>query len=239
MSAARSALMSGNTNVGLNDSATAAEMTGSWSDVSYHVLNSYLEANRAVIAALGFSPGSSSRGSRSAASSPVPLSSTDVPSPEVEGATPELAGVAEEWETERSADTREELGVGEYVRFSKVLSDGDVNAFAGASGDTNRLHLDEEFAAETRFGGRIVHGTLVSGLISAALARLPGLTIYLSQDLEFRGPVEIGSVVTAECEIVEDLGEDRYRLRTRVTDEDDESVIDGEAVVLIDDLPDR
>ncbi len=68
------------------------------------------------------------------------------------------------------------------------------------------------------------------------LARLPGLTIYLSQDLEFHNPVRIGDRLTAECEIVEDLGDEQYRLTTRVL-ADDEVVIDGEAVVLIDDLP--
>jgi acyl dehydratase len=230
--------MSRNADVDTDESTAFTEATKSWSDISYHVLNSYLEANRAVIAALGFSPGEASTASRSplsgSASTPASL-----PSGEASGSTLEPPGVAEEWETELSVDTREELGVGEYVRFSKVVTDGDVHAFAGASGDTNRLHLDDDFAAETRFGGRIAHGTLVSGLISAALARLPGLTIYLSQDLEFRGPVEIDSTVTAECEIVEDLGGDRYRLRTQVTDADDEVAIDGEAVVLIDDMPEE
>ncbi|PSP75202.1 acyl dehydratase [Halobacteriales archaeon QS_3_64_16] len=230
--------MSRNADVDTDESTAFTEATKSWSDISYHVLNSYLEANRAVIAALGFSPGETSTTSQSplSASTSTP---TSLPSGEASGSTLEPPGVAEEWETELSVDTREELGVGEYVRFSKVVTDGDVHAFAGASGDTNRLHLDDDFAAETRFGGRIAHGTLVSGLISAALARLPGLTIYLSQDLEFRGPVEIDSTVTAECEIVEDLGGDRYRLRTQVTDADDEVAIDGEAVVLIDDMPEE
>ena len=143
-----------------------------------------------------------------------------------------------DWTFDRSADTRAELGVGDTVTFSKILDDDDVHAFARAGGDTNRLHLDDEFAAETRFGGRIAHGTLVSGLISAALARLPGLTIYLSQDLEFRHPVRIGDRITAEVEIVEDLGDDQYRLETVVRDDDeDATIIDGEAVVLIDELP--
>ena len=224
--------MSGST--GVDGLTTLTDVTESWSDASYHVLNSYLEANRALIAALGFSPDVSAATPSGPPSSGVGSGSTGS-----KGATTELAGVGDDWETERSTDSREELGVGEYVRFSKRVTDGDVHAFAGASGDTNRLHLDSEFAATTRFGGRIAHGTLVSGLISAALARLPGLTIYLSQDLEFRGPVEIDSVVTAACEIVEDLGGERYRLRTRVTTAADETVIDGEALVLIDDLPDE
>ncbi|MBX0322435.1 MaoC family dehydratase [Halomicroarcula sp. F13] len=141
-----------------------------------------------------------------------------------------------EWHVTISEDHPDDLGVGDRVEFTKTISDGDVKQFAAASGDTNPLHLDDEFAEQTRFRGRIAHGTLVGSLISAALARLPGLTIYLSQDLEFHNPVRIDDRLTAECEIVEDLGDDQYRLTTRVKNESD-VVIDGEAVVLIDDLP--
>lgn len=131
----------------------------------------------------------------------------------------------------------EQIDVGDTVRFSKELSEDDVEAFAEASGDTNRLHLDEEFAAKSRFGGRIVHGTLVVGLISSALARLPGLTIYLSQDVSYLGPVHIGDRATAECEVLERIGQNRFRLSTRVETGDGETVIDGEAVVLADPYP--
>jgi acyl dehydratase len=141
-----------------------------------------------------------------------------------------------EWHVSLSEDHPDYLGVGDRAEFTKTISDDDVRQFAAASGDTNPLHLDDEFAEKTRFRGRIAHGTLVGSLISAALARLPGLTIYLSQDLEFHNPVRIGDRLTAECEIVEDLGDDQFRLTTRVIDEG-EVVIDGEAVVLIDDLP--
>jgi acyl dehydratase len=144
-----------------------------------------------------------------------------------------------DWESERSVEDPANITVGDTVRFSKNLDDEDVHDFARVSGDTNRLHLDDEFAETTRFGGRIAHGTLVSGLISAALARLPGLTIYLSQDLEFTGPVNIGDRISATVEVIEDLGENQYRLSTVISDDNQEkNVIEGEAVVLIDDLPD-
>lgn len=151
---------------------------------------------------------------------------------------PETTYEREGWEFECHGVADEGVGVGDVVRFSKVLTEGDVEAFAEASGDTNRLHLEESYAERTRFGGRIVHGTLVGGLVSAALARLPGLTIYLSQELSFRGPVRIDERVTAVCEVIESLGGDRYLLRTNVFDSDEELVIEGEAVVLVDDLPD-
>jgi len=157
-----------------------------------------------------------------------------------EETVPSVAGEEPDWTFERSVDRREDIGVGDTVTFSKRLTDEDVHAFARASGDTNRLHLDDDFAQQTRFGGRIVHGTLASGLISAALARLPGLTIYLSQDLKFSAPVGIGDRVSANVEVVEDLGESQYRLTTEIHDEDeDTTIIDGEAVVLIDDLPEE
>jgi acyl dehydratase len=129
------------------------------------------------------------------------------------------------------------IDVGDTLRFSKTLDQSEVEAFADASGDTNRLHLDDAYAAGTRFGRRIVHGTLVAGTISAALARLPGLIIYLSQELSYLGPVDIGERVTAECEVVEDIGDDRYRLTTTVEDSDGDAVVDGEAVVLADPIP--
>lgn len=129
------------------------------------------------------------------------------------------------------------LSVGDRSIFRKRLTDADVQNFADASGDTNALHLNTAFAERTRFGRRIVHGTLVSGTISAALAALPGLTIYLAQNLEFERPVDIGTTVTATCEIVEELENDKYRLTTRVSNEEGKIAVHGTATVLIDPLP--
>jgi acyl dehydratase/CBS domain-containing protein len=142
----------------------------------------------------------------------------------------------DDWEFEYVGHEAQ-IDVGDVVRFSKRLAESEVEGFADASGDTNRLHLDAAYAEGTRFGRRIVHGTLVAGTISAALARLPGLIIYLSQELSYLGPVDIDERVTAECEVVESLGGDRYRLDTRVTGADGEPVVDGEAVVLADPVP--
>ncbi|MFB6138889.1 MAG: MaoC family dehydratase [Halosimplex sp.] len=183
------------------------------------MFNSVVAANRAAFAAFGVSPSADDDG----------LDTVD----RIE-ADEDLP----EWHVELTETDRGRLGVGDRVEFTKTISDDDVRAFAAASGDTNPLHLDDEFASKTRFRGRIAHGTLVGGLISAGLARLPGLTIYLSQDLEFHNPVRLGDRLTAVCEIVEDLGDDQYRLTTRVVDDGD-TIIDGEAVVLVDELPDN
>lgn len=150
---------------------------------------------------------------------------------------PDTAYEREDWSFQ-SYGTEDGLDVGDRVTFSKTFTDTDVEAFAEASGDTNRLHLDDEFAAQTRFGHRIAHGTLVTGLVSAALARLPGLIIYISQQVTYRGPVALDERVTARCSVVESLGEHRYRLETTVETEAGETVVDGHATVLADPLPD-
>jgi len=142
-----------------------------------------------------------------------------------------------DWEFECACVSEESVSVGDRVTFAKTVTDEDVRAFAAASGDTNRLHLDTEYAGETRFGRRIVHGTLVGGLISAALARVPGVTIYLSQDLSFLAPVDVGDRVTAVCTVVESLGPEKFELTTDVFGPEGERVLEGEATVLIDEPP--
>lgn len=153
---------------------------------------------------------------------------------------PSVQSLAErnaEWTVDRPGCSASDLSVGDTVTFGREITDEDVRLFAHSSGDTNPLHLDETFAEGTRFEGRIVHGTLLVGLVGAAIARLPGLAIPLSQDVDFLSPARPGESLTADCEIVEDVGEQTYRLRTRVTDEADEVVVDGEAVVIVDTVP--
>ncbi|SFS50842.1 MaoC family dehydratase [Halostagnicola kamekurae] len=218
-------------------------MTDAWSAMTQSIIRTTAAANRAAVSAMvpameaTESNDDSSRtpaADRHSDGSESAGASTDI----IPATIPSVDYSDLDWEFERTVDDPSHITVGDTVTFEKTLTDEDVRAFAHSSGDTNRLHLDDEFAAETRFGNRIVHGTLVSGLISAALARLPGLTIYLSQDLEFRGPVEIGDRVSARVEIVDALGDDQYRLETLVRDEDaDETVVEGEAVVLIDEFP--
>lgn len=151
---------------------------------------------------------------------------------------PDTAYEDDDWSFQ-SYGTEDGLDVGDRVTFSKALSEDDIEAFAAASGDTNRLHLDAEFAHGTRFGGPIAHGTLVVGVISAALARLPGLIIYISQQVTFLGPVEVGERVTAHCSVVEALGRNRYRLTTTVDTQDGETVLEGQATVLAESLPEQ
>jgi len=128
----------------------------------------------------------------------------------------------------------EDLHVGMGATFSKTNTEADIVLFAGVSGDNNALHVNEEFAATTRFGGRIAHGFLTASVISAAVANhLPGPgTIYLSQQLNFRAPVRIGQTVHARVSVIEiDLGRRRVTLET-VCRVGETVVIDGHALVM-------
>lgn len=129
----------------------------------------------------------------------------------------------------------DELFVGQTAEYSKTVTDADVMAFAGVTGDFNPVHVDAEAAARTRFGGRIAHGMLGGGLISAAIAnRLPGPgSIYLAQSLKFTAPVRLDDTVTVTVEVIELLPKKRVRLSTRCRNQNGEAVIDGEATVLM------
>lgn len=96
------------------------------------------------------------------------------------------------------------LRIGQEGFFYKYISEQDVELFAEVSGDKNPLHLDEEYAQTTRFRGRIAHGMIGAGIISAAIAGvLPGPgTIYLNQTLNFERPVRIGDRVTARVKVL-------------------------------------
>jgi Acyl dehydratase len=125
---------------------------------------------------------------------------------------------------------------GDTASLSRTISDDDIRAFAEATGDRNPLHLDEEFAKQTRFGRRIAHGMLSASLISAVIAsELPGQGgIYLGQTLHFVAPVFPGDTVTARV-TVSAVREDKpiLKLETVCTNQRDEVVIKGEATILV------
>jgi 3-hydroxybutyryl-CoA dehydratase len=125
---------------------------------------------------------------------------------------------------------------GHTASLSRTIGDDAIRAFANATGDHNPLHLDEEFARQTRFGKRIAHGMLSASLISAVIANdLPGQgSIYLSQTLQFVAPVYPGDTVTARVTVTS-IREDKpiIKLETVCTNQRDEVVIRGEATVLV------
>ncbi len=129
----------------------------------------------------------------------------------------------------------EDLSVGMSEAFAKTVTDADIVGFADITGDTNPLHLDQDFAAGTMFKGRIAHGMLSAGFISAVLGtRLPGPgCIYLSQSLRFRAPVMIGDHVEASV-TVKEVNQDKQRIiLDTVCKVGDKVVIDGEAMLMV------
>ncbi|WP_079201217.1 MaoC family dehydratase [Pseudomonas sp. CC6-YY-74] len=126
------------------------------------------------------------------------------------------------------------LEVGQTASYSKTVEERDIQLFAAVSGDRNPVHLDAEYAATTMFKQRIAHGMFSGALISAAVAcELPGPgTIYLGQQMRFTAPVKLGDTLTVRLEILEKLPKFRVRVATRVFNQHDELVVDGEAEIL-------
>ena len=96
-----------------------------------------------------------------------------------------------------------EIEVGMKASYSQTITDADIKAFAGVSGDHNPVHVDSEYAAESRFGKRIAHGLMSAGFFSAIFGtRIPGPgCVYVSQNLNFLRPVYIDDTVTAEVTV--------------------------------------
>ena len=125
-----------------------------------------------------------------------------------------------------------EMGMTRYIR--KVITDRDIEQFAEISTDHNPVHLDDEYARDTIFEGRIAHGMLTAGLVSAVIGeQLPGHgTIYMSQNLKFLAPVRPGDLVHAEVRVV-DMVIDKRRVKLDCRCEvNGKNVLVGEAIVL-------
>ena len=107
----------------------------------------------------------------------------------------------------------EDLEVGMTARYAKTVTEADVVLFAGVSGDDNPVHINAEYAEQTVFGQRIVHGMFSAALISAVLGtRMPGPgAIYVDQQLKFKAPVHLGDTVVATATVLE-INEARRRV---------------------------
>lgn len=130
--------------------------------------------------------------------------------------------------------TIDQMQVGMSRSYAKTLTETDIVLFAAASGDINSVHLNQEYAEKTPFGGRIAHGILTAGVISACIAnKLPGVgTVYLGQTLKFKAPVRPGDTVTAIVTVKSlDPAKNRVVLDT-ICQVGGKTVLEGEAVVL-------
>lgn len=129
-----------------------------------------------------------------------------------------------------------ELSIGQKASISKTISEQDVFQFADLVKDHNPVHIDKEFAKNSIFGEKIVHGMFGSSLISAVLGtKLPGPgAIYLSQTLQFLAPVFIGDTITAEVEVIK-IRNDKpiITLKTSCLNQNEDMVLVGEAVLKV------
>jgi 3-hydroxybutyryl-CoA dehydratase len=128
----------------------------------------------------------------------------------------------------------EDLRPGMSASFAKTVTEADILLFAGVSADINAVHLNEEYAKTTMFGGRIAHGMLTAGFISAVLAnKLPGPgTIYLGQTLKFKAPVRAGDTVTATVTVREVFVDKKRVILDAVCTVAGKVVLEGESTML-------
>jgi 3-hydroxybutyryl-CoA dehydratase len=130
--------------------------------------------------------------------------------------------------------TIDEIEVGDSAEFTKTISESDIYLFAGVTGDLNPFHIDEEYAKQTYFKGRIAHGMLLAGFISNVVGcQLPGPgAIYVKQELKFLAPARMGDTITAKATVTEVvIDKNRVILQTTCTNQNGDVVLDGQAVV--------
>lgn len=128
----------------------------------------------------------------------------------------------------------EDMEIGMSRHLWKTVTDEDIEMFARVSTDFNPVHMDDAYAQDTIFGGRIAHGMLTAGLISAVIGeQLPGHgTVYMGQDLKFLAPVRPGDRVYAEVKVIDiDYSKRRVTLETHCA-VDGKKVLIGQAKVL-------
>ena len=128
-----------------------------------------------------------------------------------------------------------DINIGDTANFQKTITETDVYLYAGITGDNNPAHINAVEAEKGRFKGRVAHGMLVAGLVSAVLGvKLPGPgTIYLGQELKFTAPVKFGDTIDAVVEVIEKREEKNIiKLKTVCTNQDGTVVIEGIATVM-------
>lgn len=129
----------------------------------------------------------------------------------------------------------EDLKVGQTALYARTLTETDIVLFAGISGDNNPVHINEEFASNTMFSGRIAHGMLTAAFISTVLGmKLPGPgAIYVSQTLRFKAPVRAGDTLNVRATVADLVPEKRRATLSTVVTVDNRVVLEGEAVVIV------
>ena len=130
----------------------------------------------------------------------------------------------------------EDVIIGETAARSRMITEKDIIAFAELIDDSNPVHLDAEYAKTTMFGERIAHGMHSASFFTTLIAtRLPGIEgVYVSQEIKFIRPVRIGDTITAQATVIEkNDAKRRITLKTMVTNQHGELIIDGKGVVAV------
>jgi acyl dehydratase len=129
----------------------------------------------------------------------------------------------------------EELTIGMEISYSQTITDADVKAFAGISGDNNPIHMSDEYAEKSRFKKRIAHGLMSASYFSALFGtKIPGPgCVYVSQSLVFLKPVYLNDTVTATVTVKDINMEKRRVFFNTVCKVGHEVVIDGEAELYV------
>ena len=130
----------------------------------------------------------------------------------------------------KHAETDEflDIRIGKKEKITKKVTENDVQLFVQLSGDNNPIHIDEEFAKNTMFKGKVAHGLLSVMLISAGLTKLMGPgNIWLSQEFTFVNPIRTNDWITANLEIIEIAQNKTCKIRTICTNQDDKVVLEG------------
>jgi acyl dehydratase len=134
----------------------------------------------------------------------------------------------------KTARTYDDLEVGDSYRATHFISEQDVRAFAQITGDDNPIHVDEEFARQTQFGHRIVHGVLLLGIVSKVLGRdYPGHgSIAISVTSRFLRPVPVNSEITIEYKVTEKLAKHKHIKGRICVYHDGKRALVGETIVI-------
>ena len=129
----------------------------------------------------------------------------------------------------------EDIEIGDRSTFSKTISEADIFAFCGITGDFNPVHVDEAFAKQSRWEGRIAHGMLVAAMVAQTLSAILGDgSIHVSQEVSFQAPVRIGDTITVVSEVIEKLEEKRRVIVSSVwTNQIGATVITGRGELLL------
>ena len=128
-----------------------------------------------------------------------------------------------------------DIKIGDKAIFGKTVTEADVFAFAGITGDFNPIHVNAEFAKESMFGRRVAHGMLTASLINQTLTNLGGLgTIHMSETVKFLAPVFIGDSVTVTSEVTGKNDEkNRMTVKSVIINQEGKTVLEGEALIMI------